>query len=95
MPIYGRPEIGRDQVRQIRAVATESPMTIHRLDDFNDIFNLYLNAVEIALRDARNPSSEFAGEGHRRDGAKLRAVHGRASRRPPPDEAVRRSALKP
>ena len=77
MPIYGRPGIGHDQVRQIRAVATESPMTIYRLTDFNDIFNLYLNAVEMALFDARNPSSEFAGKGRGRDGTKLRTVNGR------------------
>jgi hypothetical protein len=77
MPRDGRPAIGRRQERQrqIRPVATDSPMPTYRLADFNGIFNLYLNAVEMA---ARNASSAFTVDGRsHRDGVRLRAVQRR------------------
>jgi len=65
----GRPKPESDPVEDLRPVAPASPIVNYRVADIPEIFSLYLNAVEVALRNATKPANVPADDGLRRAGS--------------------------
>ncbi len=53
-------------VSEFRRAAPRSPIVTYRLADYNEIFTLYLNAVEEALRDSTGSRRSIASDDARR-----------------------------
>jgi len=66
MPRNGRPKPESGPARHLRPVAPASPIVTYRLADIPEIFSLYLNAVEVALRNSMESASVSADDGRRR-----------------------------
>ncbi len=62
----GRPKPKSDPARDLRTVAPDSPILSYRVADIPDIFSLYLDAVEVALRNSLESASVPADDGHHR-----------------------------
>jgi hypothetical protein len=62
----GRPKPENGPARDLRPVAPDSPILTYRLADIPDIFSLYLDAVEVALRNSLESANvPDAGGRHR------------------------------
>jgi hypothetical protein len=68
MPRNGRPKPGSGPAKDLRPVAPASPIVSYRLADIPEIFSLYLNAVEVALRNSAESASLPGDDGRRRHG---------------------------
>jgi hypothetical protein len=66
MPRNGRPRLVNGPNRNLRRLAPESLIVNYRVADLPDIFSLYLDAVEIALRNSAASAGEPADDGQRR-----------------------------
>ena len=66
MPRNGRPKPESRPARDLRPVAPASPIVTYRLADIPEIFSLYLNAVEIALRNSAETANVPDDDGRRR-----------------------------
>ena len=53
MPRHGHATTGHGQVTEFRRADPQSSIVTYRLADYNEIFHLYLNAVEGALDHSR------------------------------------------
>ncbi len=62
----GRPKPESGPARDLRQVAPDSPILTYRVADIPDIFSLYLDAVEVALRNSMESASVSADDGGRR-----------------------------
>ena len=69
MPRNGRPRPANSPARELRPVTPASPIMTYRVADIPDIFSLYLDAVELALRNSTESASLHADDGRRRAGA--------------------------
>jgi hypothetical protein len=58
-----KPESGPD--KDLRPVAPTSPIVTYRLADIPEILSLYLNAVEVALRNSAESANVPADDGRR------------------------------
>ncbi len=47
-------------VSDFRRAAPRSPIVTYRLADYNEVFTLYLDAVELALRESTDSGRNFA-----------------------------------
>jgi len=61
----GRPKPESGPAGDLRPVAPDSPILTYRLADIPDIFTLYLDAVEVALRNSLESASVSAAGGRR------------------------------
>ncbi len=65
----GRPKTESAAAEDLRPVAPDSPILAYRVKDIPDIFSLYLDAVEVALRNSSESTNVPADDGRRRVGS--------------------------
>ena len=61
----GRPKPESGPTRDLRPVAPDSPILSYRVADIPDLFSLYLDAVEVALRNSLESANVPADDGRR------------------------------
>jgi hypothetical protein len=75
MPRHARARTEPGLVRDFLPVVVDSPIVTYRLEDYSDLFSLYLDVIESALHEATRPSRAIGDNWRRRDRLGLHAAN--------------------